>query len=133
MKLLLKKIKEILLILVCLGCSYPLFYASTKLIKKYGNVNGVNISNEALFEMDLVLKELSENQILFEPSFFMATDFQTYLRARTMYGYDFGKSIYIQNLQSPPFVINSMNIKTNVSWVLSCRYVDCINKKIIQI
>ena len=83
MKLYLKKITEILLILVCLGCAYPLFYASTKLINKYGNVNGVNISNDALFEIDLVLKELSENQILFEPSFIMATDFQTYLRART--------------------------------------------------
>lgn len=133
MKLYQKKITEILLILVCLGCTYPLFYASTRLIKKYGNVKGVNISNEALFEMDLVLKELSENQILFEPSFFMATDFQTYLRARTMYDYDFGKSIFIQNLQRPPFVINSMSTKTNVSWISSCRYEDCINKKIVQI
>ena len=133
MKLYQKKITEILLILVCLGCTYPLFYTSTRLIKKYGNVKGVNISNEALFEMDLVLKELSENQILFEPSFFMATDFQTYLRARTMYDYDFGKSIFIQNLQRPPFVINSMSTKTNVSWISSCRYEDCINKKIVQI
>ena len=133
MKFYLKKITEILLILVCLGCTYPLFYASTRLIKKYGNLKGVNISNEALFEMDLVLKELSENQILFEPSFFMATDFQTYLRARSMYDYDFGKSIFIQNLQRPPLIINSMNTKTNVSWISSCRYEDCINKKIIEI
>lgn len=103
----------------------PLINVVNKTFSKFNSSNNIDKHSKEFEEMNNIYNLLSKNQILLERGFVIALDFHTFLRSKNFNKKVLNKNIIFENIQNPNKVINKWQTNQKVSWIFSCRYLNC--------